>query len=366
MRLPLYAAAICLAGALVARADAGPAKSPGWDAGAAARYLDGRLGWWRQWPKAERDHGTRCVSCHTSLPHVLAMPALRAQTGTTRREAAEMGMFDDVVKRVWLWDEVEPFYPDQTRGIPKSSESRGTEAVLNALILATRDSERGLTGPDTRQAFANMWALQMQGGPQKGGFAWLNFKLEPFESPAAPYWGATLAALGVARAPGGYAADPAIAPNIEALRAYLRTGMEGQSLYVRGLVLWADSQLHGVLEAGQRAAIVSELQGAQGGDGGWSLPALAPWQRIDGSRLPEESDGYATGFAALVLREAGVPLAAPPLRRARAWLVAHQDRTSGAMPAKSINKDRKVGSDAYLFMTDEATGMAALALRSGG
>ena len=39
-----------------------------------------------------------------------------------------------------LWKEVEPYYPDQTRGLPKTSESRGTEAVFNALILAARDA----------------------------------------------------------------------------------------------------------------------------------------------------------------------------------------------------------------------------------
>ncbi|KUR77797.1 squalene-hopene cyclase [Novosphingobium sp. FSW06-99] len=54
---------------------------------------------------------------------------------------------------------------------------------------------------------------------------------------------------------------------------------------------------------------------------------------------------------------------AAPLKSARNWIVMHQDKTSGAVPAKSINKDRQPGTDAYLFMTDQATGMAALAMR---
>ncbi len=359
LSLPL----LLLTTALVSRADAVPVpKSDGWNAGAAARYLDERLSWWREWPKAQRDHDTVCVSCHTSLPHVLARPALRAQLGESGRSRAELAMLDDVTKRVWLWKEVDPFYPDQTTGVPKSSESRGVEAVLNALILSTRDAERGKLGPDTRQAFASMWALQLRRGDQKGGFSWLNFHYEPFESPDATYWGATLAALAIARAPDGYAADPAIVPNIEALRGYLRTGVEGRSLYTRMLVLWADSQLHGVLDDTQRKTIMAELVAAQGKDGGWSLPSLSNWKRVDGSPLPEGSDGYATGVTALVLREAGMPLTSSPLKAARSWIIAHQDKT-GALPAKSINKDRKVETDAYLFMTDEATGMAALALR---
>lgn len=362
MRWPLLASAALLTMALMSRGEAVPTKAPGWNNEAATRYLESRLNWWRQWPKAERDHGTRCVSCHTSLPHVLAMPSLRAQSGKAQRSIDEMAMFDDVVKRVYLWDEVEPFYPDQTRGVPKSAESRGVEAVLNALILATRDRERGHLGPDTRQAFVNMWGVQMKAGDQKGGFTWLNFRLEPFESPTATYWGATLAALAVARAPDGYGDDPAVAPQIEALRAYLRTGTGG-SLYSRALILWADSQLHGVLDPDQRARIVADLLASQQEDGGWNLPGLAPWQRIDGSVLPQDGDGYATALVALVLREAGGPSSAGPLKRAQIWLSAHQDK-NGAIPAKSINKDRQPGTDAYLFMTDEATGMAALAMRS--
>ncbi|KUR80004.1 squalene-hopene cyclase [Novosphingobium sp. Fuku2-ISO-50] len=58
-------------------------------------------------------------------------------------------------------------------------------------------------------------------------------------------------------------------------------------------------------------------------------------------------------------------MATGPLDKAKRWLIAHQDKASGAIPAKSINKDRQTGTDAYLFMTDHATGIAALVLRSG-
>lgn len=364
MRWTLLPLSALVAATLITRVGAAPTKAPTWDAAAAARYLDSRMDWWREWPKADRDHGTKCISCHTSLPHTLARSSLRLQLGQSKASVSEMAMFDDVVKRVYMWKEVEPFYPDQARGAPKSSESRGVEGVLNALVLATRDKERGYLGPDTRQAFDNMWALQMQGGDLKGGFIWLNFKLEPFESSTATYWGATLAALAVARAPGGYTADPKIAANVEALRAYLRTGLIG-SLYTRTLILWADSCLHGILDAGQRQKIIEDIAAAQRADGGWSLTSISTWKRIDGSNLPEESDGYATAAIALALRESGVPISAGPLKAARAWLAAHQDKETGAVPAKSVNKDRQKGTDAYLFMTDEATGMAALAMSAG-
>lgn len=359
----LIAATTTLAVTALMRADAAPVKDPSWDAAGAARYLDTRLDWWRHWPKAQRDHDTACISCHTALPHVLARPALRVAMSDKTRSPAELAMFDDVTKRVYLWHEVDPFYTDQKNGMPKSGESRGVESVLNALFLVSRDNERGLFGTDTRQAFAQMWAMQIQTGEMKGGFPWLNFHLEPWESPSATYWGATLAALAVARAPVSYSSDPAIAPQIEGLRAYLRGGLTGQSLYSRTLILIADSELHGIADPVQREAIVTELAAAQGTDGGWSLPALAPWARIDKSALPTESDGYATAIAALALREAALPAASAPLTRGKRWLIAHQDKATGAIPAKSINKDRQTGTDAYLFMTDHATGIAALVLR---
>jgi hypothetical protein len=64
---------------------------------------------------------------------------LAARLGESGPSPQARKLFDNVAKRVRLWKDVAPYYPDQTRGIPKSSESRGTEAVLNALVLARPD-----------------------------------------------------------------------------------------------------------------------------------------------------------------------------------------------------------------------------------
>jgi hypothetical protein len=45
------------------------------------------------------------------------------------------------------------------------------------------------------------------------------------------------------------------------------------------------------------------------------------------------------------------------------WLASHQQK-DGSWIAASLNKERDPESDAYLFMTDAATGYAALALES--
>src|SRR5438128_10319048 len=174
-RAVLLTFAVCTAATLVAaRTPRAYESSPSWNSRAAAAYLDGRLDWWLHWPNAARDHDTTCVSCHTALPYALARRSLRAELAEKDASPPERMMLADVVKRVRMWKDVEPFYPDQTRGLPKSSESRGTEAVLNALVLATRDRSAGVLSDDARQAFANMWPLQFTAGDLKGAWAWLN------------------------------------------------------------------------------------------------------------------------------------------------------------------------------------------------
>ena len=51
-------------------------------------------------------------------------------------------------------------------------------------------------------------------GDLKGAWAWLNFHNEPWEANGSPYFGASLAALAVGRAPGGYASSPEIATQV--------------------------------------------------------------------------------------------------------------------------------------------------------
>src|SRR5579872_5830376 len=125
--LPAVLAGIAVAAAVAALTAAPPPAPDSWSPRAAAAYLDGRQTWWQAWPTAQRDHDTACVSCHTAVPYALARPALRRALAETEMPAPERRMIDNIVKRVRMWKDVEPFYPDQVRGLPKSSESRGTE-----------------------------------------------------------------------------------------------------------------------------------------------------------------------------------------------------------------------------------------------
>ena len=357
------AAGFCLAAALSAsqpRAEASPATA--WNAKAAAAYLDQRATWWTTWPNAQRDHGTFCVSCHTALPYALARPALRQRLGETGASPSEAALLANITKRVTMWRDVEPFYPDQLRGIPKTSESRATEAILNAVILSRRDAPSGSLSEEGRRAFDNMWPLQMKTGEQSGAWTWLQFHNEPWEGDSSAFHGATLAAIAIHSAPGGYAALGENHDRIKALHDYLRKNNEKQPLLSRAMLLWAAATAPSLLTADEQQAIIDALLRAQQDDGGWSTASLGTWKRADGSALDSRTDGYATGLVTFVLESlAGAP-AVPAVKRGLAWLVSHQDRETGTWFAASLNKQRDPASDAGRFMSDAATAYAVLAL----
>ena len=359
----LVTTAICgVAALLLARTGIARAASPSWNARAAVAYLDARQAWWQQWPNAQRDHETACVSCHTALPYAIARPALRRALGETDLAAPERTMLANVAKRVNLWKEVEPFYPDQTRGLPKTSESRGTEAVLNTAVLVARDAERGALSDEARQAFANLWALQFKNGDLKGAWAWLNFHYEPWESNDSAYFGATLAALAVGHAPGSYASGAEIQEQVKSLREYLQKRADVETLFNRVMLLWASSKFPGLLTAEQQHAIIDAANAKQQSDGGWTIATFGSWKRVDSTPLDTASDGYATGLVTLALQQAGVAPTDAHVAKGLAWLSSHQDAATGMWTATSLNKQRDPASDAAKFMSDAATAYAALAL----
>ena len=357
-------AAFIIAAALPGKTVVNAAGPPSWDVKGAAAYLDARQDWWSHWPSAARDHDTACVSCHSALPYALARPTLHTALNEHGPTASEAKIVADVAKRVRAWKDMEPWYPDQTRGLPKTAESRGTESVINAVVLARRDAQVGALSDDTRQAFSNMWAQQMRTGDLSGAWAWLSFRLEPWEGAKSAYFGAAMAAVAVGTAPGGYAANADIQKNVELLRAYLTKQAADQHVLNKMMLLWASSRLSGLLTPGERDAVISEVVGAQQADGGWSTGSLGPWKRGDGSPLPTASDGYATGLATFALQQAGKPASDPHVQQGLRWLIAHQDKATGQWLASSLNKERDPATEPAKFMNDVATAYAVLALTS--
>ncbi len=338
------------------------ADSPTWRVRAAAAYLDTRQDEWQRWPSAARDHDTACVSCHSALPYALARPALRATLNERGPSPGESRLFADVVKRVRSWNEMEPWYPDQTRGLPKTSESRGTESVINAVVLARRDADAGVLSTEGRQALSHMWAQQMRTGELSGAWAWLSFRLEPWEGAQSAYFGAALAAVAVGTAPANYAANAEIQKSVELLRGYLTRNAAAQHTLNKMMLLWAASRLHGLLTPAAREALMADVLAAQQRDGGWSTALLGPWQRADGTALDTASDGYATGLATFALQQSGLSSTDARVARGLGWLTAHQDKATGRWSAVSLNKQRDAQTEAAKFMNDVATAYAVLAL----
>jgi squalene-hopene/tetraprenyl-beta-curcumene cyclase len=344
-----------------------------WDQKTAAAYLDQRAGWWMGWQRAARDHDTFCISCHTAVPYAMARPALRKALAEQGLSANEQKLLDNVTKRVRLWKEVEPFYKDVDRGAYKSVESRGTESVLNALILAShdaskdngKDAQNSHLSDDTRLAFENMWAEQQTTGEQKGAWLWLRFKNEPWEADDSGFYGASLAAIAVGTAPENYRSRPEIQNNLKMLGEYLNRESAAQTLSNRAVLLWASAKVPGLIDAERQKAIVSVLLGNQQPDGGWSLTSMAgDWKRHDGTPQVAQSDGYATGLITFALQQAGISRDNVQLQKGLAWLTANQNRTEGFWLAYSLNNNEEhhISPDTVRFMKDAATAYAVLAL----
>lgn len=335
----------------------------GWNRQAAAKYLDDREIWWQNWPRAQKDQGTICVSCHTQLPYAMARPVLQHALGETSMTTADKVMMDSVEKRVSHWPEMIPFYSDEKSGPGKTVEAHATEAVLNSVILASYDTVQGHLRPITRTAFENLWALQQDNGEWNGAWIWQNFHLGPWEGEESGYQGAALIMAIVLNAPDGYAEQPEVVVQLDRLREFLRRGYASQPVMNQLYVLWASAKAPALLTPGERQTLLAKLQDQQQADGGWNTSNMDERDRKDDSPAPVESDGYATGIAVLAMERAGISSHEPTLRRGLEWLASHQQK-DGAWSALSINKKRDPASDPALFMQDAATAYAVLALEN--
>jgi squalene-hopene/tetraprenyl-beta-curcumene cyclase len=339
-------------------------SSSGWDPARAAAYLDRRATRWMAWGPAQLEQGTACMSCHTSLPYALSRMRLAPLLHESAQPAALRRVLANVRQRVAGGSTLSPYYYDENPGMAPAS--RGTESVLNALILADEDAAHGAMSPVTLAAFEALWAQQRTTGADAGSWDWTVFDNEPWEAADSVYYGATLAALALACTPESYRARPAVAARLALLRDYLLRNEPAQTLLNRLNLLRAAQRLPGLATPALMDAIRAQAWQAQRPDGGWSLGALLPasWSRHDGTLSPTGSDAFATAFAALIAEEGGTSVGDARLARALVWLKQHQSRWSGGWSSDSPNRSRRFWHDPSRFMSDAATAFAVLALTS--
>jgi squalene-hopene/tetraprenyl-beta-curcumene cyclase len=337
------------------------AAAASWNREAAAKFLDERETWWQGWPRAQKDHGTVCISCHTVVPYAMVRPELRRALGDAAMTDPEKTMLASVEKRVGDWAEMAPFYSDEKYGKGKAAESRATEVVLNAVILASYDRTageraRGEVRAITRTGFDEAWALQEADGPLAGAWKWQDFHLGPWESAESGYQGAALLMVAAAHLPGGFAQEPATREHLDRLRDYLRRNYAAEPVVNRLYVLWASAKEPGLLTGAERKALVHSLRALQQADGGFRTAGLDARERVDHTVQATASDGYATGLAVLALEAVGTSRGDATLRRSLDWLARNQ-RGDGTWVAASLNKERDPKSDpAHKDGFDEAGG----------
>ena len=338
----------------------------------AIAYLDARQDEWSDFAPAQRGKDadqTSCVSCHTGLSYALARPALRRFAGKPGQgpAAPEDRMIAAVSLRVEHWDELDSprfrlMYDGDDR---KKVESRGTEAVLDALILARHDAAQGRTKPSetTQAALSHLWRTQVKEGDAAGSWVWLNFGLEPWEAPGSSAFGAALAAIAAGSAPGylGQELDEPAAKGVGSLRDYLRRRFPDETLYNRVWILEASATLDGILTADQKRKVLDQLIPLQREDGGWSLASFGSFKRVDGTPRVNDSDGYATGVVLHALLRGGTTSASPEVVKGLAWIRSHQ-QADGSWPGRSVNKERDPATFAGKLMTDAATAIVAQSL----
>jgi len=308
----------------------------------AVDYMEqGAAAWTNDW---------KCVACHTNGSYMVVRPLLTQQLGQPNEKLREF--FVGTLNEELATD------PADMR-----PELDSTQAVYVAAGLAIWDAHvTHRLSRETSEALAMMFKLQRA----DGDWTISDDNNPPLESNR--YQLATVAARAIGNAPGWLAQQrgTALQAKIDLLESYLREQRKLQGDYDRTDLLWAATELPGLLDAKQMEQLTTMVFSHQHSDGGWSIRNFAtPEEWGKGNRAaklraePEladpASDGHMTGLAIIALRKAGVPASDPRIQRGIQWLLANQ-RASGRWYTRSLNRD------GWQFITYSGTAYPLLAL----
>jgi squalene-hopene/tetraprenyl-beta-curcumene cyclase len=243
------------------------------------------------------------------------------------------------------------------------SEVEPTQVVYIAAGLAIWDAHvLHRLSPETEQALSLMFKMQRDTGD------WFieDDNNPPLES--SPYQLATVAARAVGNAPNwlNQVRGTPVEAQVIRLENLLRAERKLQGDYDRTDLLWASTELPGLLDAAQQQQLIQMIFSHQRPDGGWSIRNFAlPEEWGKGNRAEKlrtelefpdpPSDGHMTGLAIVALRKAGIPASDPRIQRGVSWLLTNQ-RSSGRWWTRSLNRDN------WQFISYSSTAYPLLAL----
>ncbi|MCG8648879.1 MAG: hypothetical protein MI861_03550 [Pirellulales bacterium] len=288
----------------------------------------------------------KCVSCHTHGIYMIVRPALSKVWGKPAAETRE-------------------FLVEQFERISRGDHSYASTPIQMAYIargLAEWDNEfEDHTSHETDAALRLVLSLQAEDGS-----VWSHDRWPPINS--STYHGTVMTAIAMAQAPRWQASvvNPQLRNRIDKLRGWLRD-TAAQNDHERTLLLWASTFQPDLIQAERREALIEMVWGHQQPDGGWSLRTFATPETLGGGKkalalksdpnyLQPQSDGYQTGLAVVVLRDAGIPADDPRLLRAIQWLKENQ-RESGRWWTRSLNTQSR-----FHFIAYSGSAYASLAL----
>jgi squalene-hopene/tetraprenyl-beta-curcumene cyclase len=293
---------------------------------------------------------SKCVACHTNGTYMVARPLMTEQLGKPNQ--AQRDFFVATLQEELAAD------PKDMR-----PELDSTQAVYVAAGLAIWDAHvTHRLSSETTQALEIMFKLQRA----DGDWTISDDNNPPLES--SRYQLATVAARAVGNAPGWLAQQRGtpLEAKINLLENYLRAQQKMQGDYDRTDLLWAATELPGLLDAGGEQRLIQMIRSHQRADGGWSMRNFAlPEEWGKGNRAAKlraelelsdpPSDGHMTGLAIIALRKAGVPAGDAQIQRGVAWLMNNQ-RASGRWWTRSLNRD------GWQFISYSGTAYPMLAL----
>jgi squalene-hopene/tetraprenyl-beta-curcumene cyclase len=292
----------------------------------------------------------QCVACHTNGSYMVVRPLMTSQLGPPKKELREF--FVSTLQAELATDPVD-----------LRPELDSTQEVYVAAGLAIWDAHvTHHLSPETSEALSMMFKLQRA----DGDWTISDDNNPPLES--SRYQLATVAARAIGNAPGWLAQQRGtpLEARINLLENYLRAEHKLQGDYDRTDLLWAATELPGLLDAKRMQELVAMISAHQKQDGGWSIRTFArPEEWGKGNRAeklraePEftdpPSDGHMTGLAIIALRKAGVPSSDPRVQRGVEWLLTNQ-RSSGRWWTRSLNRD------GWQFISYSGTAYPMLAL----